>query len=80
MGGTSSYLMGKGQGELDLVGRSLSVPSALEWGAEGRRTGPQGRAGKTKGAHLAGERIEMEDIKYGLDGGKTMNAVGVGSS
>lgn len=45
--------MGKGQGELDLVGHSLGVPSALDRSANSRGASPQGGAGKTEGVHIA---------------------------
>lgn len=50
MGGLS-YLVRKGQGEVDLVGRGLRIASALDGGTEGRGTSPQSRAGKTEGVH-----------------------------
>lgn len=54
--------MREGQGELDLVGHSLGVASALEGNADGRGASPQGRAGKTKRVHLAtaGIKVVME--------------------
>ena len=48
----SSYLVRKGQGELDLVRDRLRVASALKRHAEDGRTGPEGRASKTERAHL----------------------------
>ena len=48
----SSYLVRKGQGELDLVRHGLSETSALKRHAEDRRTGPEGRTSKTERAHL----------------------------
>ena len=51
--GRETYLVRKGQGELDLVAHSLGIASALERNAEGRGASPQGRAGKTKRVHLA---------------------------
>lgn len=59
----SSYLMGESQGELDLVGRSLGVASALEGGAEGRGASPQGRAGKAEGVHGAGGGSRGEEYR-----------------
>ena len=47
-----SYLVRKGQGELDLVRHGLSVTSALKRHAEDGGTGPEGRASKTERAHL----------------------------
>ena len=48
-----AYLVRKGQGKLDLVVHGLSVTSALERSAEGRGTGPEGRASEAERAHLA---------------------------
>lgn len=48
-----SYLVREGQGKLDLVRHRLSVASALERHAEDGGAGPEGRASKTEGVHLA---------------------------
>lgn len=72
--GQGTYLVRKGQGELDLVGHSLGIASALERNAEGRGASPQSRTGKTKRVHIAtagseggdgGERIEVQNIEVG---------------
>lgn len=52
-GGLEDSLVRKGQGKLDLVVHGLSVTSALERSAEGRGTGPEGRASEAERAHLA---------------------------
>ena len=60
----SSYLVRKGQGELDLVRDRLRVASALKrHAAENGGASPKGRAGKTERAHLA------MDGGWGLGGG-----------
>lgn len=53
--------MRKGQGELDLIRHGLSETSALKRHAEDGRTGPEGRASKTKRAHL-----EIDGRVWGL--------------
>lgn len=56
-----AYLVRKGQGELDLIRHGLSETSALKRHAEDGRTGPEGRASKTKRAHL-----EIDGRVWGL--------------
>lgn len=51
--GLESYLVREGQGKLDLVRHSLGVASALNRHAEDGGAGPEGRASKTEGVHLA---------------------------
>lgn len=51
--GDSTYLVRKGQGQLDLVGNGLGVSTALDGSAEHGGTGPKGRASETEGVHLA---------------------------
>lgn len=48
-----THLVRKGQGQLDLVGDSLSISTALDGSAEEGGTGPEGRASKAEGAHCA---------------------------
>jgi hypothetical protein len=49
----STYLVRKGQGQLDLVGDGLGVSTALNGSAEEGGAGPQGRASEAEGAHCA---------------------------
>jgi hypothetical protein len=51
--GWSTHLVRQSQGQLDLVGNGLSVPTALDGSAEHGGTGPQGRASEAEGAHGA---------------------------
>lgn len=53
MGICLTHLVRQSQGQLDLVGNSLSVSTALERSAEEGGTGAQGRTSKAKGAHCA---------------------------
>lgn len=65
MNSEPSYLVRKGQGELDLVRDRLSVTSALERHAvEDGGASPEGRASKTERAHLV-----MDGGWGGLGGG-----------
>lgn len=45
--------MRQSQGQLDLVGDSLSVTTALDGSTEERRASPEGRASEAEGAHFA---------------------------
>lgn len=45
--------MRQSQGQLDLVGDSLSVTTALDGSTEERRASPEGGASKAEGAHFA---------------------------
>lgn len=49
----STYLVRKGQGQLDLVGDGLGISTALDGSAEEGRASPQGRASEAEGAHCA---------------------------
>jgi hypothetical protein len=51
--GGSTYLVRKGQGQLNLVGNGLGVSTALDRSAEHGGTGPEGRASEAEGVHLA---------------------------
>jgi hypothetical protein len=48
-----TYLVRKGQGQLDLVGNGLGVSTALDGSTEDGGTGPQGGASEAEGAHCA---------------------------
>ena len=50
-GSCSTYLVRQSQGQLDLVGDSLGVATALDGSAEGRGTGPQSGTSKAEGVH-----------------------------
>jgi hypothetical protein len=53
-----AYLVRKGQGELDLVGNSLSVATALDRDAESGRARSESSPGEPKRAHCAIGREE----------------------